>query len=234
MNVAFVLLALLFGADAKVKAPDTAVVGQPILIDASESVGELEWDTNDPDVVIFPAIRGGRQAYVQRLSPGVLRFWVIARDKAGSSKWTEAIVCTGDAPQPAPSPMPDVPAPPGPDVKPAKPLPDGKFKIAQKAHDKVPRSERKRLECEAVAKQLEGVKDKIKRGELDPTKIGELKAEIRRATGELPPDIKHRWADWASWWGNFLTDLVFGGTVKTAADWILLLEETILGLRAVT
>lgn len=234
MNLALVFLALLFGADAKVKSPETAPVGQPILVDAGDSVGELTWDTNDPDVVIFTAIRGAKQAYVQRLTPGVGRFWVLAKDSAGTSVSREVIVFGGEAPQPAPSPMPDVPSPPAPDVKPAKPLPEGKFRIAQKAHDKVPRSERKRIESEAVAKQLEGVKDKIKRGELDPTRIGDLKAEIRRATGELPPEIKHRWADWASWWGSVLTSLVFGGSLKTAADWILLLEETILGLRAVT
>ena len=233
MNLAVLLCALLLGADAKVKAPDTAPIGVPVLVDAGESVGDLDWDTADPDIVIFPAIRGGRQAYVQRLKPGVGKFWVCARDKAGVSTCREVIMFEGSAPRPAPEPMPDKPAP-GPPVpdKPAK-LPEGKYKIAQGAHDRVPRSERKRQEAAAVSKQLEGLRDRIKSGEVDPTKLSELKAEMRKVTGELPPEIRNRWADWGNWWGKFLTSLVFGGTLKTAADWVLLLEETILGLKAV-
>lgn len=222
-------MALLLGAEAKVKCPPSAVVGQPVLIDASESIGDLEWDTADPDVVIFTAIRGGKQAYVQRLSPGMARFWVRARDKDGTDTSKEVIPVSGDGPAPAPDPMPQ----PAPDNKPVK-LPDGRYKIAQGTHDRAPRSERRKQEAEAVAKQLEQVRDKIKRGEVDPTNIAALKSEIRKATSELPTDVKHRWADWASWWGQFLTSLVLGGSVKTAADWVLLLEETILGLRAVT
>lgn len=233
MKLVVVLCALLFGADAKVKAPDSAPVGVPVLVDAGESVGDLEWDTADPEMVLFPAIRGGRQAYVQRLKPGLGKFWVKATDKAGPSTSREVIMFTGSAPTPAPEPVPDKPQPPPAPDKPVK-LPDGKFKISQGAHDKVPRSERKRQEAEAVAKQLEDLRDRIKRGEVDTSKILVLKAEMRKATGSLPRDVLSRWVEWGKWWGEFLTSLWMGGSLKTAADWVLLLEETILGLKAVT
>ena len=232
MNLAAVLCVLLLGADAKVKAPVTAPVGVPVLVDAGESIGELEWDSVDPEMVLFPAIRGGKQAYVQRLKPGLGRFSVKARDKDSTSTSREVINFTGEAPAPAPGPMPDEPPMPPPDAKPVK-LPEGKFKISQAAHDKVPRAERRRQEAESVAKELEGLKDRIKRGEVDATSISAMKTEMRLATGRLPADVRGRWADWGNWWGKFLTGLVFGGSLKTAADWITLLEETILGLRAV-
>lgn len=232
-QVLLLLLTVLFGADVKVVVPDSAEAGQPVLIDASESIGDLTWDTADPDLVIFPAIRGGKQAYVQRLKPGNGRFTVTAKDAAGTSRTTEILTFTpGDIPSPAPSPMPDVV--PGPQPK----LPDGKFRIAQGTHDeackvKVSRKEQRRLEAQELATKLAAIRDRVKSGELDATKPQVMLTEIQRANKTLPADVQSRWAEWGNWWGKFLYGLWTAGKLVGQAEWLAILEETILGLKAV-
>lgn len=228
MKLLVILMALL-GADVKLSSPETAPVSQPVLIDASDSVGDVTFDTADEHLVIFAAIRG-KQALVLRKAPGIGRFTVTAKDSAGTATIREVIEFTGESPAPAPPPV-------EPNDTPRK-LPDGKFKVAQGSHDhaqqvKVTKREQRKAESEAVAKQLESLRDKIKSKEIDPANIDVLKAEIHKATGSLPRDVQSRWSAWGSWWGNLIIKLFLGGSLKSAADWITFLEETILGLRAV-
>ena len=234
VKAAVLMCYLLLGVEAKIKAPETAPVGEYFLIDGAESVGTLSWEIRDTDVSLFAAPDAKQ---IVAFCPSPRKVLVILTAKDGDKTSVDyAVVKCGAAPLPAPEPMPDVKPEP---VKPPKPktLPDGRFKVAQGSHDHAAkvamRAERRAAEIESVAKQLEKLRDKIKNKEVDPTHIGQLQKEIHAATGELPPDVRSRWSSWGSWWGSIIMTLFGGGTLKTAADWILFLEETILGLRAV-
>lgn len=233
VKAAVLLCCLFLGADAKIKSPDSAIVGEFLLIDGAESTGSLAWEIRDADVSMF-ASADAKQIVVFCPSPRKVLVTLTAKDSTSTSVDYAVIKFGGVAPLPAPEPAPDVkPEPPKPKV-----LPDGKYKVSQGSHDHAmkveARAERRRVEAESVAKQLEKLRDKIRSKELDPSNTDALKTAIHNATGELPPDVQKRWNGWGSWWGNLIMKFVFGRSLQSAADWILFLEETILGLRAVS
>lgn len=84
-----------------------------------------------------------------------------------------------------------------------------------------------------MAAKLAEIQGKIKTGEIDTTNPVVLVTAIREANSQLPRDVQSRWTPWGNWWCLFLRSLWMAGNLKTAADWILILEETILGLRSV-
>lgn len=233
MFVVYSILSLLLGADIKVAGPETAPVGSFVLIDASESTGELTWTVPDKEVSLFLA-RDNRQAILYSPTAKRCRYTVAAKDASGLAVCREVLDFTGDDSHPAPAPTPPAPAP-HPDK--LKTLPEGKFKVAQGSHDQAlkvtARAERRRAEAELVATKLEGIRDRIKSGELDTSQPKVLMEAIQAANASLPPDVHTRWTPWGTWWGKFLYGIWSRGSLKTAADWILIFEETILGLRAV-
>ena len=236
LSVLAVLLAcsasIVRGAEIKVTAPESAPVGSFILIDASQSIGELSWTVPDKEVSLF-LTRDNRQAILYSPTAKRCRYTIGAKDAAGTVTCRDVIDFTGDAVDPAPAPAPT----PGPKPDKPKSIPDGRFKVSQGSHDHAlkveARAERRRAEAEMVAVKLEGIRDRIKSGEIDTSKPRLLMAEIQAANGTLPHDVQTRWSPWGTWWGKFLYGIYIGGSLKTAADWILLFEETILGLRAV-
>lgn len=221
----------LSAAEVRITAPESAPVGSFILIDASHSTGELSWSVPDKEVSLFLP-RDNRQAIVYSPKAKRCRYIVTAKDAAGTATFRDAIDFTGTGPDPAPAPMPPAPGPDKP-----RTLPDGKFKAAQGSHDHAlkveARAEHRRAEAELVAAKLEGIRDRIKSGELDASKPQQLITAIQTANSQLPQDVHTRWKPWGNWWGKFLYGIYVGGSLKTAADWILIFEETILGLRAV-
>lgn len=239
LSKVLLLLSLFLGADAHIKAPETAPVGQYFLVDGLGSVGTLTWSVPDKEVSVFTS---ADSTSIVLFCPSRRRVKVrlTATDAAGKSVETEVIDCGGSLPAPkpdhVPAPLP-TPAPkPTPSPDPV-PLPDGRFKIAQQCREharqvKAERAEQRRQEAEQLAVKLSGIRDRIKSGDIDANKPAELMAAVQAANAELPRDVQRRWSLWGSWWGRFLYGLVTGGTLQTAADWILIIEETILGLRS--
>lgn len=225
------LLALFFGADAKVTALETAAVGDYVLIDASESVGTVSFDVPDPDAELF--IRTDtKQALVRCPKEKRIRYCVTVKDGSGTSVCRDVIDFTGEVevrPEPAPGPLP--PSPPGPPPK----LPDGRFKVSQASYDQamLVNSGQRAGDAGLVLKQLEALKSKIASGAVNPSEIDEMKTAVRSATSSLPADVLRRWNGWGLWWGKSIVTGISGGTLKTAGDWVAFLDETIMGLKAV-
>lgn len=231
MDLAVALLALFFGADAKVISLESAAVGDYVLIDASESTGAVSFSATDPDAELF--IRtDSKQALLRCPKPKRIRYCVTAKDGSGTSVCRDVIDFTGEEavkPEPAPGPMP--PAPPGPAPK----LPDGRFKVSQASYDQamLVNASQRQADAVLVAKQLEKLRDKVKSGQVNPSEINEMKSAVRSATSELPHDVLRRWNGWGAWWGKSIVSGISGGTLKTSGDWVTFLDETIVGLKAV-
>lgn len=234
MPVAAVLIALCLGADAKVSAAPSAVAGEYVLIDASGSKGSLTWSVSTPDAKLFVET-GTKQALLYCPTAKLCRFSLTATDAAGTSICRDVIEFTGDSPQPEPAPAPMPPAPiPGPQPMPKK-LPDGKFALAQPCCDQACQIQaaKRKSEAEALAAKLAGIRDRIKAGEIDTSKPTELMFAIQQANKTLPDDVQRRWSAWGTWWGKSLHGIYVAGKLATEADWITVIEETILGLKAV-
>lgn len=234
MDLAAVLIALCLGADAKVSAVQSAVAGDYVLIDASESKGTLTWSVTTPDAKLFVATNS-KQALLYCPTAKLCRFSLTATDAAGTSICRDVIEFTSDSPQPEPAPAPMPPAPlPGPPPMPKK-LPDGKFALAQPCCDQAcqVQAAKRKAEAEALAEKLTGIRDRIKSGEIDTSKPAELMLAIQRANKSLPDDVQRRWSAWGTWWGRSLHGIYVAGKLANEADWITVIEETILGLKAV-
>ncbi len=231
MNLAVTIIALFFGADAKVTALESAAVGDYVLIDASDSVGTLSFDVKDPDAELYLA-SGGKKALITCPKSKRVRYCVTAKDGSGTSVCRDVIDFTGDGaekPEPAPKPVPVTP--PGPAPK----LPDGRFKVAQASYDQLMlvSAGQRASDAALIVKQLAKLRDKVTAGEVDPTEIGEIKPAVFAATKELPQDVRKRCNGWGVWWGNAIVTAISGGTLKTKSDWLTFLDETMLGLKAV-
>lgn len=231
------LLAILVGADAKIVAPATGPVDTFILIDGSESQGTLTWTVADPEVSLF-ITPDSKQIAVFCPTPRKTLITLKAKDEAGESVDYHVLKLTGDKPEPAPAPTPDKPHP-KPDAKPVgppKPLPRGKFNVAQPCCDeacKVQSAQRK-ADAELVAKHLGDLRSKIKSDtSLRCSDLPAMQAEVMKATKGLPLALKSRWLEWAKWWSHELCNQSAGNRLVTAADWIAFIDETILGLKAV-
>ncbi len=230
MQFVLTTLALLLGANARIAAPEHAAPGEYILFDGSASVGSLTWNT-DPGAEVFRSDDGKKILVVATKRRCKVR--LTAKDTAGTSS-DVAVVEIGDSPEPAPKPDTPKPAPPVP-LNP-KSLADGKFKVAQPCCDRACqiRTDQRKAEAELVAKHLAELRNKIKSdARLDLTNLQVMRAEVMKATGSLPSALKHRWIEWAQWWGTELSAQSIGGKLATAADWCLFIDETILGLKAV-
>lgn len=231
------LLACVLGADAKIVAPPTGPVGQFILIDGAESQGALAWTVTDPEVSLFVS-PDSKQIVVYSPSARKTLVTLKATDSAGESVDYHVLKLTGDSPEPAPAPTPDKPKP-KPDAKPVgppKPLPPGKFSVAQPCCDeacKVQGNQRK-AEADLLAQHLAELRDRIKSDKsMKVSDLHTMQGEVFKSTKGLPPALRSRWMEWAKWWGAELCTQSGLNRLVTAADWVAFIDETILGLKAV-
>ena len=242
MSKVLLLLSLCLGAEARIKAPETAPVGQYVRIDGLGSTGTLTWSVPDKDVSVFTSA-DSTSVVVFCPSPRRVKVRLTAADAAGKSSDAEVVDFVGDVPAPKPGPKPGpAPAPaPAPHPTPLPddaPLPDGRFKVASPARErarqvKAERAAQRHAEAQQMAAKLAEVQARIRSGEIDTANPVVLVTAIREANSQLPRDVQSRWTPWGNWWCLFLRGLWMAGNLKTAADWILILEETILGLRSV-
>lgn len=235
MSALLVMLLSLLGAEAQIDAPATAKVGEFVLIDSAGSVGQVTWAVPDQQVSHF--ISGDRKQLVLHCpSPRFVKVRLTATDATGTSSDVVVIEFTGNGkPQPAPAPLPDVkPVVPEPDKK----LPAGRFAIAQPAHDKaaevkVATGDQRKTEALLLAAKLAIVRDRIQSGAIKGDDPGIVMHAIRAANAELPKDVQARWHGWGVWWGQTLFAHWKAGKLNAANDWSDVLDETILGLKAV-
>lgn len=235
MSPLLVMLLSLLGADAQIDAPATAKVGEFVLIDATGSTGQLTWAVSGQRVSHFVG-SDSKQLVIHAQQPGFVKVRLTASDAAGKSSDVALIEVTGNGkPQPAPAPMPDVnPVVPEPDKK----LPAGRFAIAQPAHDKaaevkVATGDQRKTEALLLAAKLTQVRDRIQSGAIKGDDPGIVMHAIRAANAELPRDVQARWHGWGVWWGQALFAQWKAGCLKASNDWSDVLDETILGLKAV-
>ena len=231
----WVLLISLLGAEAKLDAPATAKVGEFVLIDATGSTGQLTWAVSGQRVSHFVG-SDSKQLVIHAQQPGFVKVKLTATDATGKSSDVAVIEFTSDGkPLPAPAPMPDVkPVVPMPDAK----LPAGRFSIAQPAHDKaaevkVAPGDQRKTEALLLAAKLTQVRDRIQSGAIKGDDPGIVMHAIRAANAELPKDVQARWHGWGVWWGQALFAQWKAGCLKASNDWSDVLDETILGLKAV-
>lgn len=229
MKVLLCLSVLLLGADARIKAPDSAPVGEYTLVDGTDAVGRVEWSVSDPEVRVYTS-QDGKQIVLVAPTPRIVKVRQVASDAAGKSADVALIDFRGGKPVPGPV----LPVVPMPDAK----LPAGRFNIAQPAHDKaaevrVVTSDQRKAEALLLAAKLTTVRDRIQSGAIKADDPGHVMDAIRRANGELPKDVQARWNVWGTWWGQVLFGQWKAGGLKAANDWITILDETILGLKAV-
>jgi hypothetical protein len=229
------LISLFIGADAKITAPDKAPVGQFVLIDGAESAGTLTWSIPDREVSVFTS-SDAKQIVV--FCPGA-RFCKIRLSAVeGSTHSTDVVIVEFTGDQPAPAPKPDVKPEPKPDVKPkpGKVLPAGRFGVSQPSHDKsleVECSDRKSDTAKVIA-ALESLQAEFRADKINPKASLQVSGAINKACLSLPADQQRRWLpSFGSWWTTMLRDLWDAGKLSTKEDWILLIEETLIGLKAV-
>lgn len=227
MKVLLCLSVLLLGADARIKAPDSAPVGEYTLVDGTDAVGRVEWSVSDPEVRVYTS-QDGKQIVLVAPSPRLVKVKQVTSDAAGKSADVVLIEFGGGKPAPGPAPLPM------PDAK----LPSGRFGIAQPAHDKaaevrVATSDQRKSEALLLVAKLTHVRDRVQSGAIKADDPGAVMDAIRRANGELPRDVQSRWNVWGQWWGQSLFGQWKAGGLKAANDWTTILDETILGLKAV-
>ena len=235
MSPLLVMLLSLLGADAQIDAPATAKVGEFVLIDATGSTGQLTWAVSGQRVSHFVG-SDSKQLVIHAQQPGFVKVKLTATDATGKSSDVAVIEFTGDGkPLPAPAPLPDAkPVVPMPDAK----LPAGRFAIAQSAHDKaaevkVTTGDQRKTEALLLAAKLTQVRDRIQSGAIKGDDPGIVMHAIRAANAELPRDVQARWHGWGVWWGQALFAQWKAGCLKASNDWSDVLDETILGLKAV-
>ena len=235
MSPLLVMLLSLLGADAQIDAPATAKVGEFVLIDATGSTGQLTWAVSGQRVSHFVG-SDSKQLVIHAQQPGFVKVKLTATDATGKSSDVAVIEFTVDGkPLPAPAPLPDAkPVVPMPDAK----LPAGRFAIAQSAHDKaaevkVTTGDQRKTEALLLAAKLTQVRDRIQSGAIKGDDPGVVMHAIRAANAELPKDVQARWHGWGVWWGQALFAQWKAGCLKASNDWSDVLDETILGLKAV-
>lgn len=226
------LSVLLLGAEAKINAPETAPVGEFVLVDAADSVGVLTWTVPDPQVSLYVAT-GGKQIVLYSASPRRVKIRLTAKDEAGTAVETEIIDFAGKTPGPAPAPKPDTPKP-----MPVEPQPEGRFGIAKPARDKaadvkVESGDQRKTEALLLAAKLTNVRDRIQSGAIKTEDPGTVMQAIRLANAELPRDVQARWHGWGTWWGQTLFGHWKAGKLRASNDWSDVLDETIAGLKGV-
>ncbi|MDB5390867.1 MAG: hypothetical protein JWM11_6513 [Planctomycetaceae bacterium] len=235
------LISLLFGTEAKITAPEKAPACQFVLIDGSESAGTLTWTVPDREVSVFTSA-DSKQIVVFSPTAKFCKIRLTAAE--GTSRSADAVVVEfvgempGPSPAPAPGPAPNPDA--KPDVKPPPPgkvLPAGKFGISQKAHEKSLEVEcpDRKAETAKVIAALESLQAEFRAGKISPQSPLQISGAINRACLSLPAGQQKRWLpSFGSWWTTTLRDLWDAGRLMTRDDWILLIEETLIGLKAVS
>lgn len=240
--LSYFFISLLLGADAKISAPEKAPVGQFVLIDGAESSGSLTWTVPDREVSVFIA-PDSKQIVVFSPSARFCKIRLVAAEGSAHSADAVVVEFTGESPSPAPAPHP-APKPDSkpdskPDIRPPRPgkgLPAGKFGISQKVHDKSLEVEcpDRRVETAKVIAALESLQTEFRSDKINPRAPLQVSGAINRACLSLPVEQQKRWLpSFGAWWTTILRDLWEAGKLTTREDWILLIEETLIGLRAV-
>jgi hypothetical protein len=221
------LLSLILGAEAKIDAPDKAPTSQFILIDGVGATGKLTWAVPDREVSVFTAA-DSKQIVIYCPPPSrLVTIKQHAVDSAGKSTDTVVIDFRQDyKPDPA---KPD-------EVKPNKTLPAGRFGITQKCFQKaseVESTDRKGDAAKLIA-ALEALQNEFRTDQINPSTPQQVSGAINRACHGLTADQQKRWLPtFGSWWTVFIRDLWDAGQLATKEDWIQLIEETLIGLKAV-
>lgn len=221
-------------ADSKIAAPDKATVGNLVLIDGSGAVGKVTWVVNDPDVTVFTSQKDPKQIVVSCSVAKFVKIRQQAEDNQGHSSDTIIIQFVGDdggktPPAPAPAPMPDVTPKPGV-------LPQGKFGVSQGAHDKAIAVESKDRKAEAgkFVAAFESLQNDFKSGAINPKSAQAVSGGINKACTSVSADMQKRWLPvFGSWWTSKILELWDSSQLESKDDWVQLIEETNLGLKAV-
>lgn len=221
MTLVFAILALLFGADAKLTAPSSAAVGEYVLIDFSASEGAVELTCQDPEVDVF-VHRKGTHAILHCGVKKRCQYTITATEGDEKSSRTRTIDFGGDGKKPAPAPKPD--------VKPVAPVVEitDRFKLQAGIKQFTPRN----ASAAKVADQLDRLRTRIAAGTVDVANIATMRREIAAATGVDEVHID-KWSKFSEWWGHELGCRVKDGSVKTSQDWMQFLDETVAGLKGV-
>lgn len=220
MKLAIMMLALLFGADAKLTAPSSAAVGDYVRIDFSASVGAVELTCNDPEVEVF-LHRKGTCAILHCPVKKRCQYTITATEGDEKSSRTRTLDFGGDGNKPAPAPKPDV-----------KPVPPVEVTDRYKLQDGIKQFTPRNASAAKVADQLDRLRTRIAAGTVDVSNIATMRKEIANATGVDEVHID-KWTKFSTWWGHELGIHVKDGSVKTSQDWMQFLDETIAGLKGV-
>lgn len=231
--------AAVHAADVAVTYPLTAPACSYVEINAtgSHASAGIEWQLADQDGELWLS-PDRRRALVRAPSPRTLQVILLGRDTDGrSAVKVVSIQMTGDAPPPpAPRPEPVKPEPVKPDPPKPDPVKPGRFGIAKEATEqaaKVETSNRK-VEAEQIALVALTVRAQFVAGKLQPTTMLAVGKGIETAVATLPAEIQRKWLPtFGSWWTGRLRALWVAGQLTSAQDWIDVIDETVLGLRAV-
>jgi hypothetical protein len=81
---------------------------------------------------------------------------------------------------------------------------------------------------------LESLQGEFSGDKVSPKSPSQVSGAINKAFLGLPADQQKRWLPtFGSWWTTQLRDQWDGGKLVTKEDWILFIDETLTGLKAV-
>lgn len=215
---------------AVIEGRERVQLGNPVLLDASKSIGDAFVWLLDRDVDFMEA-DNGRKVYFMTSQPGRYKFTLVAisapakpGDAAQVAK-TAFTVTYGD-----PGPGPD-PTPPGPGPSPPTPDP-GKYGLAAFTHQAamaVATPNRKQVAV-SLSSNFDAVASAIAAGAIkDPAKIVEQTYKLN-----APVLTDPAWKSWTQAMRGRLNALSDGGQLTAVNDYVIAWREIAAGLRLVT
>lgn len=215
-----------YGAEAILNAPETAAVGDFVLVDASDSQAtrELRWTIPEKDVALFTR-SDHRQIVLWSDKPRSVEVMLSAIDSNGDRKAaTVVIVINGDhqPPSPAPQPKPDNPAPPDP---------LGIMAEMKTQAESVQTTDRPG-DLRHMIKAYQQLRDDIASGKADPANRLQMRTAAQSAMGAIPKETQKRWLPgFGKWWMTKLTELYNSGKLLTREHWLTVLDLTLFVLK---
>jgi hypothetical protein len=218
------------GVAARIEGPDSAVVGDLVILDASHSEGaDFAWVAVGANKGFLP-VDSGRRFVFATAQPGKYTF--ILAVGGGDQVATDTHELTIEAPLP-PGPGPG----PGPSPTPPDPaLPDGKFALAKLARDwalSIDRESplRRRQTAQSLAGSFRSIASAIAAGTLSNAES--ILEETRSANNRALGDQVDAWKPWGARLADTLTSLHRDGRLRTTSDYVTAWTEIAQGLEAV-
>tara|TARA_R100000808_G_C2150055_1_gene158621 strand:+ start:1743 stop:2456 length:714 start_codon:yes stop_codon:yes gene_type:complete len=232
MNTLILLLATITQQEdtivAKVNAPETVKIGEPLILDATESIGQvILWKACNIKNENYRVFENGKIAAVWPEKPGEVKFILFVSSGEKAETQDVSITVTGTSPSPTPNPNP----------QPNPPEPNPSFGIDKKVAEwyKTLEGDESHSEAARISATFLTVAGMTSAGLFgqnpDMSRIAPTIAQFNQAV--IPEGRRDEWADKVlSPFGSELSSLIASGKVKTKDDFTIIFTEVAKGLAA--